>query len=516
MSSANRCIAPALTAAVAFALGRVVIAQEAPAPNVPPVPISVPAPPAALNLPDMGSGANALITRNDEYQVGRMMVRNLRDEGQILEDPEATEYIQSLGTRLGSEAQEGTQAFNFFFLRDKDVNAFALPGGFIGTNTGLLLLTNNESELAGVLAHEIGHVVQRHIARAIQAQSRNSIPMMAAMLAAILIGVASGSPNAAIGGVSMAQGAAMQQQINFTRMEESEADRVGIGFLAAADFDPSGMAGFFGAMGRAQGVTLNEIPDLLKSHPVTALRIAEARARAAQLPPRQSKKQDTVSYALIRERVRVLSADSVTDLRPYYTRVQANSGDSLALRYGTALADIKAGNPSAAVVALQSLVASNPETTQLHTALGEAQMAADQPEQALDTFAKALALFPRNVPVTVRYAEALMRANQPAKAHQLLLDLFNNTQPTPSQIRLTALAASSAGETGDAYYYMAEYHLSSGDLMLATQQLDLALTDPHLTEVQRKRYFARREEIRDHLREQRLQRGGLGNIGSGR
>jgi predicted Zn-dependent protease len=516
MRPVTHSIAPALAAAVAFALGRVVLAQEAPKADPPPVTVGVPVTPAPLNLPDMGSGANAIISRNDEFQVGRMMVRNLRDENQILEDPEATEYIQSVGSRLGSEAQEGNQTFNFFFVRDKDVNAFALPGGFIGANTGLLLLTNNESELAGVLAHEIGHVVQRHIARAIQAQSRNSIPMMAAMLGAILIGVASGSPNAALGGISMAQGAAMQQQINFTRMEESEADRVGIGFLSAAEFDPSGMAAFFGAMGRSQGVSLNEIPDLLKSHPVTALRIAEARARASQLPARSSKKQDSVSYALIRERVRVLSADTDADLRPYYARVRANSGDSLALRYGTALADIKSGNAAKAVGALQTMVASNPEVTLLHTALGEAQMSAGQSEQALATFAKALGLFPRNVPVTVRYAEALMRADQPAKAHQLLLDLFNNTQPTPSQIRLTALAASSAGETGDAYYYMAEYHLSSGDLMLATQQLDLALTDPHLTDVQRKRYFARREEIRDHLREQRLQRGGLGNIGSGR
>ena len=508
MSLSTRCITPALAAAVALALGRVVLAQEAVNTQPVPAPVTVPAAPAALNLPDMGSGANAIISRKDEFQVGRMMVRNLRDENQILEDPEATEYIQDIGSRIGAQAQEGEQTFNFFFVRDKDVNAFALPGGFIGANTGLLLLTNNESELAGVLAHEIGHVVQRHIARAIQAQSRNSIPMMAAMLGAILIGVASGNPNAAIGGVSMAQGAAMQQQINFTRMEESEADRVGIGYLAAAEFDPSGMAGFFGAIGRGQSASYNDIPDLLKTHPVSALRVAEARARASQLPQRSSKKHDTASYALIRERVRVLSAESDTDMRPYYLRMRNNSGDSLALRYGAALADIKAADPAKAAGDLQTMMKSNPELTLVHTALGEAQMAAGQKEQALATFAKALDLFPRNVPVTVRYAEALMQAEQPAKAHQLLLDLFNNTQPTPAQIRLTALAASAAGETGDAYYYMAEYHLSSGDLMLATQQLDLALTDPHLTDVQRKRYFARREEIRDHLREQRLQRGG--------
>jgi len=120
------------------------------------------------------------------------------------------------------------------------------------------------------------------------------------------------------------------------------------------------------------------------------------------------------------------------------------------------------------------------------------------------------------VPVTVRYAETLLKAGQARRAHELLLDLFNNDTPTPEQIRLTALAASAAGDTGDAYYYMAEYHLSSGDLMLATQQLDLALTEPRLTEVQRKRFVARREEIRDFLREQRGQRVQSGGAGGGR
>ena len=140
-------------------------------------------------------------------------------------------------------------------------------------------------------------------------------------------------------------------------------------------------------------------------------------------------------------------------------------------------------------------------------------MAAGRQDEALATFAAAVALFPRNIPLTVRYAEALIKAQQPALAHQLLLDLFNNTQPTPAQIRLTALAASAAGETGDAYYYMAEFHISSGNLMLATQQLDLALTEANLTDVQRKRYFARREEIRGYLREQRLQRGSSATAG---
>jgi predicted Zn-dependent protease len=425
--------------------------------------------------------------------------------------------MQVLGSRIGAQAQDGTQHFTFFVVKDRAINAFAIPGGFIGTNYGLILQTSTESELAGVLAHEIGHVVQRHIARAIQAQSRMSLPMMAAMLGAILIGAAGGG-DGAIGLMAMAQGTAMQQQINFTRMEETEADHVGIGFLYAADLDPNGVASFWSKYIQIEGPQdeYYSIPDVLKSHPVTSLRIGEARARAAQFPPRPLRK-DAPSYALIRERLRVLTAAPEDDLRPYYEKVRANGADSLALQYGGALAAQKAGDAASAVKALHRLVDANPGVTILHSALGEAQMAAGDQDGALKTFAHAIDLYPRNVPVTVRYAETLLKAGRASQAHQLLLDVFNNETPTPEQIRLTALAASSAGDTGDAYYYMAEFHLASGDLMLATQQLDLALAEPRLTEVQRKRFLARRDEIRGYLREQRGQRaqpsGGSGGGG---
>jgi predicted Zn-dependent protease len=488
-------------------LGATCTAQVAPTAGAASAVAPPPPPAGGVNLPDMGSGANAMISRMEETQIGRLMMKNLRDEGAILEDPEATEYLQTLGSRIGVHAQEGTQRFSFFVVKDRSINAFAIPGGFIGANAGLFLQTDTESELAGVLAHEVGHVVQRHIARAVQAQSRMSLPMMAAMLGAILVGVAGGGEGA-IGLMSMAQGAAMQSQINFTRMEEAEADRVGIGFLSAAGFDPNGMASAFSMMNRAEGAKLEyyKLPDLLRSHPVTTTRIAEARARAAQLPA--VRYADAPSYALIRERLRVVTAGQEDDLRPYYSRMRANGVDKLAAEYGGALADMKAGDPASAVTTLQALVEANPGITILRSALGEAQMAAGDREGSLLTFEHAVALYPRNVPVTVRYAEALMKADRAGKAHQVLLDLFNNDTPTPDQIRLTALAASSAGDTGDAYYYMAEFHLASGDLMLATQQLDLALAEPRLTQVQRKRFFARREELRDILREQRLQRDG--------
>jgi predicted Zn-dependent protease len=482
-------------------LGHAVAQVAAPAD----VPLDPGPAPAYANLPDMGSGANAMISRAEESQVGRMMVHNLRKEGVVLEDPELTEYINSLGKRLSSEAQEGNQQFQFFMVRDNEFNAFAMPGGFIVVHSGLYLQTGSESELAGVLSHEIAHVTQRHLARAIQAQSRNTLPMMAAMLGAILMG-ALGGGDAAMGAIAMAQGASMQQQINFTRQDEWEADRVGIGYLAAAGFDPNAVASLWSSKLRTDGVDLSDVPEMLRTHPVDRLRIAEARARAEQLPKRKS--TDSQGYLLMRERTRVIASPVEADLRPYYRGEMERGNRSLAIRYGMALAQIRSGDAATAVKSLEQLVEEQPGLIVLHTALGQARMASGDKEAALQGFQHAIELYPRNVPLTVRYAEALIEAGQASRAHQLLLDVFNNVVPTPEQIRLTALAASAAGDTGDAYYYMSEYHIAGGDLMLATQQLDLALAAPRLTEVQRKRFLARRDEIRGYLREQRRGRGG--------
>ena len=170
---------------------------------------------------------------------------------------------------------------------------------------------------------------------------------------------------------------------------------------------------------------------------------------------------------------------------------------------------MQSGAPAEAVAILQGLREKHPDVMQYHSALGEAQLATGEKQEALSTFSRALELFPRNVPLTVRYAEALMRANQPKLAHQILLDLFNTVSPTPEQCRLIALAANGAGDVGDAYYYMSEYHIMSGDLMLALNQLQLALAVPNLSEVQRARFQARLDELREYLAQgQSARRGG--------
>lgn len=449
------------------------------------------------DLPDMGSPAEAMLSMEDEYQIGRMIVRGLRDSDQILEDPEAAEYIQSLGHRLSSQATDGSQRFNFFMVDDKAINAFALPGGYIGVNSGLLLETKNESELAGVVAHEIAHVTQRHIARSIAEQSKNSLVSTAAMLAAILLGAAAGG-DGAMAGVAAAQSLAIQQQISFTRSNESEADRVGLGILASSGFDPQGMPAFFETMGRHAGSREFNYPEMLRTHPVTSGRIAETRERANQLSSEPL--PDSYTYALMKERLRVLSTPSGRDPREYYAALVGNEPDATPAQiYGRGLALMMAGQPDQAVPIFQRLRDANPTVTQYHTALGQAQLLADQGDASLTTLKRARELFPRNVAVTVRYAESLMRLGDPKRAHEILLDLFNVVPPTPEQARLTALAANAAGDVADSYYYMSEYHLMSGDLPLAMNQLQLALAVPKITPVQRARFEARLDEVQQAM-----------------
>ena len=453
-------------------------------------------PTAGSELPELGSPASAVLSQTDEYRLGAMVTKELRDQNALIEDPEISEYVNGVGQRLASQSAEGGRHFQYFVIKDPVINAFAVPGGFVFINAGLVLATSTESELASVMAHETAHVTQHHIARMIADQSKQSITSVAAVLAAILLG-AIGGGQAIEGGLAAAQGLAVQHQINFTRDNEMEADRVGIGFLAGAGYDPNAMAGFFETMSRHEGLAATYIPAMLIDHPVTTDRVAEARARAAQFPTHQV--HDSQSYELIRERVRVLTATGDVDLAGQYAQKIAHGGDTLGNRYGEALALMNSNHADEALKILTPLLKEHEDLTLLHAAYGQAQAKAGHVKDALVTFQRAEQLFPRNVPVTVRYSETLMAAGRPAEAHNMLLDLFNNVEPTPDQIRLTALAASAAGDAGDAYFYMGEYQIAGGDLNLAAQQLQLALASPHITQIQRQRYQARLEEVREYL-----------------
>jgi len=452
------------------------------------------------NLPDIGSPADAVFTRSQAEAIGRSVLHQLRTAGSVLEDPEVADYIMTLGTRIASYAHEGTLTFEFFVVNDDAINAFALPGGYVGINTGLITATRSESELAGVLAHEIAHVTQKHIARRISATGKTSILATAAVLAAIMLGAGGDVVPAAI---MSAQGLAMQEQINYTRANEYEADRVGLHFLAQAGFDPMGMPSFFETLSRDSGIPGSRAPEFLQTHPLSSARIAETRNRAERTEVIEV--DETPAYDLMRARIRALNARSADDALARFQADLEREGEyaTPATRYGWSLALLRAGRYEEAVPVLERLLAEDGATVVFHSGLGEALILAGRRDEGLAVFDQAARLFPRNRPLTVRYAEALIRTGYSDEAHALLLDLFNNVRPTPPQVRLIANAADAAGLDAEALYYMSEYHLLTGQLPMALEKLRLALQEPDLQPWQRARFEARIAELEPFMQQRR-------------
>lgn len=457
-----------------------------------------------IKLPDMGSPADAVLSTNDEARIGRAIMRDIRNSGMVVEDPLVNEYINEVGNKVAAQTNEGDHDFTFFVIEDHRINAFALPGGYIGIHTGLLEATRSEDELAGVLAHEIAHVTQRHIARAVHASSRQSILSTAMMLGAILAGVAGGGSDVIQAGIAVAQGTAAQQQINFTRSNEHEADRVGIAALADAGFDPYGMASFFDVMSRQNTRAPDErAPAFLMTHPVTASRIADARDRARSFP--QIRSDDSISYGIAKIRLIVNRFETPKEAVAYFEKRPYQQQNDLE-RYGRLLAYLRDGSYFKALDIINYLSEQNPDVIAYHIAHGDTQMLLRRYGEADKTYENALELFPRNVPVVIAYAERLLELDQAEKAHEILLDLLNNVPPTPDQIRLIARAANEAGESAESLYYLSEYRLMIGDLAGGIGHLQQALRLPDLQEIQRIRFEARIDFIREFMSEEQLRR----------
>ena len=455
-----------------------------------------------VRLPDMGSPADAVLSKSDEAQYGRAIMRGIRSSGLVVEDPQLTEYVNEIGHRIAAQTSDGDQQFTFFVVNDPRINAFALPGGYIGVHTGLLEATRSEDELAGVLAHEVAHVTQRHIARAIHASSRQSILSTAMMLGALVLGAAGGNVDAARGAMAISQGTAIQQQINFTRSNEYEADRIGIGALADAGFDPNGMASFFEVMSRqTPGAPDSRMPDFLMTHPVSTARIAEARNRARNVPYVES--EDSTNYGIARARTIVDSYDTHDGAVAYFEN-RAYEDQTDIQRYGRAVAYQSAGRDVEANRIFEELVEKDQKVIAYRIGLGQTQLALENDNASLETFGQAFALFPRNVPLVIHYGEALLQLGKAKQAHEILLDLMNNVPPTPEQIRLIARAANEAGDSAESYYYMSEYHLMIGDLIGGIGFLRQALSTPDLQEIQRIRFEARIDFIREFMSEDQL------------
>ena len=447
-------------------------------------------------LPDMGSAADTVLTREQEREIALSVLEQFRNAGRLVTDPEINEYVANLGRRLAYRAQNGDHKFHFFVVKAASINAFALPGGYIGVHTGLIEATASESELAGVLAHEIAHVTQNHISRQIQAMRGTSIMTMATMLAALLVGGMLGGGGDFMQGALMAgTGLAQQQQINFTRAHEHEADRIGIGTLYAAGFDPRGLPSFFETMSRTESLSAKAMPEILRTHPVSVNRIAEARARIA--PEMLRSVDNSLGYYLARAQAQLLGSDSPEEaLRQFRSRPLTETDADVGRFYGQGLALLGMGRAEDALAVLNNLLADYPDSIPLRIAVARASAAAGDTGAARKIFDDALALFPGNASLGHRYAEALLAEGQAPLARDLLMDYLLDDRIGLETMRLLAQASGESGRMADAHYYMAEYQLMRRNLNSAHTQLQLALqAAEHADEVRRSRIEARLEQV---------------------
>ncbi|MBU6468317.1 MAG: M48 family metallopeptidase [Betaproteobacteria bacterium] len=283
----------------------------------------------AVELPDLGDSSANYLSAQDEAALGRQIMMEIRADPAYFNDPETVDFVNHVAGKLLAVSEDAIgMRFEVFVLQDSTLNAFAMPGGYIGVHTGLILAAENESELASVLAHEISHVTQHHVAREMEAQSQNMPLTLAAMAAALL--AARTSPDATVGGIVGAQAGAIQAQLNSSRGYEKEADRLGIQRLIRSGYDPRAMWTFFEKLQHYDSF-YEAVPAFLKTHPLTTERLAEIQNRLENVPYRQV--QDSPNFQLVRSRIKALVGSPTEAIRSF-------SGEELNPKYPQDQAEI--------------------------------------------------------------------------------------------------------------------------------------------------------------------------------
>jgi len=427
-----------------------------------------------IRLPDLGSPSDQYLTPSDEVRLGQAFMQNIRETQAVVTDPLISEYIQSLGDRLLKHSAAAAQPYHFFVIEEPVINAFAGPGGHIGIFSGLILATQSESELASVIAHEIAHVTQKHLLRAFDAANQMSGKTAALILAAILLGMSSSSPDAGLAMATGVQAGAIQQQINFTRSNEQEADNVGIRILADSDFDPRAMPMFFERLTHANRLFDSGIPEMLRTHPVTTNRIADALARAEEYSYKQY--AGSIEYFLVREALRVRQFKNPADAVKHF-KSGLKEGRYLnkeAHQYGYALASEANHEYMKAHKMISDLLLKRP--AQVDYILADAEITRQMGDQAkaLESLQTANLLMPDNYPLAVTYTEYLLEAGKPKEAKKVA-SRMRNLRPNDARLfRLLGKAEEDLGNSAESHRMLAEAYVADGRLEAAVQQLRIA------------------------------------------
>ncbi len=426
----------------------------------------------AADLPELGEVSRLYFSDQEEQAMGRAIMRDVYVDPRYLDDPEIETYLNQLGYKLVSVSSRNQRNFTFFVVNDPSVNAFAMPGGNIGVHTGLLLTAQSESELASVIAHEISHVTQDHIARMIASQSQGYWPTMAALALALL--AARSNPNMAGAAIASTQAYSIQNQLNFSRDFEREADRLGYDMLTRAHFDPRGMSGFFSRLQRASRFYDSSAPAYLRSHPLTSERIADMESRSESAPYLQV--QDSLEFQLVRARLRAQEdrpADAVAKLQN--TLQDKRYSNETAARYGLVTALLRARQFKEAETEAQKLPTGKSSSPMIQQLVAQVALQSGNTTLALQRYQSGSVMHPGYRPLQYGYITALLASG---RNNEALTQVDKQQALYPADRRLWQLSAQTHAQLGHrllSHRAQAEAAALSGNLIAAIEHITLGI-----------------------------------------
>jgi len=471
-------------------------------------------PPAvAQELPTLGEAGAESLTPAQERKLGEQIMLEVRQDPSYLPDPDSAEYLNQLGYQLVAASQARHIDFEFFIVRDPMINAFAMPGGFIGVHTGTVLSVQSESELASVMAHEIGHVQQRHIARMIARQRDSMMIAIGSILLALLASRGGGQGTEAA--LAVGQAAALQRQLNFSRDNEREADRVGFQILVDAGFDARAMAAFFTRMQQGTRIYESIAPAYLRTHPLTVERISDMQGRIQEAHTHQH--ADSLDFDLVRARLRLLQDDSkqgAIETQAYFADqiLHHTAANEAAAYYGLALAQLKLKQASSALEsALTARRGTKAPSAILDKLVTEASFAAakddNEHDAALKLAREASARFPLSRLTAIEYVDLLQRMGHNKQAIDYLRQQLALTHSDTRYFELIAASHAALQQKTLQHQATAEMYLLQGVVPAAVEQLRLARSAGDADFYTMSEVDARLRELNRELREQQKESG---------
>lgn len=457
----------------------------------------------AADLPDLGDVASSELSPLAEKKLGESIMRDIRArDPAYLDDPEIEDYIAAMGRRLVAAGPAPDQDFQFFVIRDSTLNAFALPGGYIGVHTGLILAAESESELASVLGHEIAHVTQRHIAQLFGKQSQTSMVMLASLLVAVL--AARSNSQVSEAAIAAGQAGAIQAQLGYTRGFEREADRLGLQTLERAGYDVRGMPSFFERLQRSNRLYESNAPSYLRTHPLTSERIADMDNRVAQSRYRQV--PDSADFGFVRAKLRVTAMSAPEAVREFEGLAERNPED-MNVRYGLARALYAMGRFREAE-ALVPKIRSKAPSLMLESLAAELRLAQSDAAGAVKVLEAGRAAYPESRALRFALVDALIAAGRAREASVLARAAVQGGTGDARLWTYVARSEAALGRRAAQHRAQAEVYALNGALLAAIEQLDLARRAGDGDFFELSAIDARMREIKEMERQRRLENRG--------